>query len=80
MIRVLWPKIQAQNTVQIRVGYAQLINGNITWNPYQTFDPDINLFVEGCEGQGRSISVEFRGQTGWRLDGYKLDLEPLGEF
>lgn len=80
MIRLLWPKMQANGSVQIRVGYAQLINGNVAWNPYQTFDPDFNLFVEGCEGQGRSIAVEFNGLNGWRLDGYKIDLEPLGEF
>jgi hypothetical protein len=81
MIRVLWPKAIAQSPgIQVRVGYAQLINGTIAWNPYQQFDPNINLFVEGCEGQGRSISVEFRSQGGFRLDGYKVDLEPLGEF
>ena len=81
MIRLLWPKIQEQSPpVLIRVGYAQLINGSVAWNPYQSFDPNTNLFVEGCEGQGRSIAVEFKGNNGWRLDGYKLDVEPLGEF
>jgi len=81
MIRVLWPKVQAAAPgIQVRVGYAQLINGTIAWNPYQQFDPNVNLFVEGCEGQGRSISVEFKSQNAYRLDGYKIDLEPVGEF
>lgn len=80
-VRLLWPKIIAPTPgIQVRVGYAQTINGSVTWNPYQQFDPNVNRFVEGCEGQGISVGVEFRGTSGWRLDGYKLNLEPLGQF
>lgn len=81
MIQLLWPKMQAQTPgVNIRVGYQQTVNGSVTWNPYQVFDPNVNVFVEGCEGQGRAMAIEFNGQNGWRLDGYKIEVAPLGEF
>lgn len=80
MVQILWPKMQGPVGIQIRVGYAPLANGNVTWNPYQSFDPTQQSFVEGCEGQGREIAVEFRSQNGFRLDGYKMDLAMLGQF
>lgn len=81
MVQILWPKVQCPpGGIMARVGYAQLLNGAVTWNPYQTYDPNVSQFMEGCEGQGRAIAVEFKSQNGFRLDGYKMDITPLGEF
>lgn len=82
MVQLLWPR--AQNTsglpMQCRVGYAATLNGSVSWNPYFTFDANVNRFAEGTEGQGIAIGVEFRSQNGFRLDGYKMDITDLGEF
>jgi hypothetical protein len=79
-IQSVWPKIQAQSPINVRVGYAQVVNGSTQWNAFQTFDPNSQVFVEGTEGSGRSIGIEINSQNGFRIDGYKLDLQMLGKF
>jgi len=36
--------------------------------------------VDGMLGSGASVSIEFSAPNDFRLDGYKIDLAPLGVY
>jgi len=82
MVQMLWPKFQANSgqPVNVRVGYQQTVNGGVAWNGYQTFDPNTQVFVQGCEGDGRSVAVEFNSNNFFRADGYKLAIVKQGMY
>lgn len=79
-IRKMWPKVQG-GPIRTRVGYQMVVNGPITWGPYQTFDPSSMMFTNHSE-LGRAMAVEFSSadSVDWRIDGYKLELETRGRF
>lgn len=76
----LWPKVQG-GPVRIRVGVQMTVNGDVTWGPYQNFDPTTQVAVDVAQS-ARAIAVEFSMQAtnDWRLDGYRMTLTPDGQF
>jgi hypothetical protein len=38
------------------------------------------MYVDPFPTTGRAVGFEISSQNEWKLDGYKLDMEPLGEF
>ena len=87
----VWPKL-AGDPVKIRVGTQQFVGRDedanpITWGPYVDFDPDSQVVCDtfapddGSEA-GRTQCIEFQTTASnfWRLDGYKLEFDVLGEF
>jgi hypothetical protein len=80
MVDRLWPKIK-NGSVQVRVGAAELVDGTVTWAPAQTFDPTTSVFVDPDPPiEGRAIALEFSASNDFRLDGYKINVTPLGHF
>lgn len=82
----IWPKASGF-PFRARVGFQQSINDPVVWQPYVDFDPAsqryVNPFVdEELPGSGPLYSIEFSGTNGaqWRLDGYKLDVNKIGNF
>lgn len=80
MIARLWPKIQG-GPINIRVGAATTVNGAVTWGASSSFDPSVTLTADIEPVTGRANAVEFSGPSGtsWRMDGYKLDIQPVGD-
>lgn len=85
-VDAIWPKATGSE-FRIRVGYQQSINDSIVWQPYVTFDPSAQRYVnpfsdENLPGSGPLFSLEFSALTGaqWRLDGYRIALNKIGRF
>ncbi len=79
MFKRLWPKIIG-GTVNVRFGAQQFVNGTAAWSVAQPFNPASQVYVDPMFTSGRAVGFELSSQTDWRLDGYKLDMEPLGEY
>lgn len=75
----LWLKITG-SPVSVRLGAQQLVNGSVTWAPAQVFDPSTQMYLD-FEVCGRAIAIEISSTTAlpWRIEGYKIDLELVGE-
>lgn len=80
MMKRLWPKIIG-SPVLIRFGAQQTVNGATEWGPQVTFNPSTDVYCDPGPVSGRAVGFEI-SQTDaiWRLDGYKLDMVPLGEY
>jgi hypothetical protein len=87
LVKRLWPKMKGTGTVAIQVGFQDTPMGAVTWSPAKTFDAETGLdtvfgnrYVD-FELSGRLPAVRFEssGTGGWQLDGYDIDITPLGE-
>jgi hypothetical protein len=78
LVRRVWPKING-GTVNIRIGGAETPDGTITWTTPVSFNPDTDKWVD-LVTQGSTLAIEFSGATNWKLEGYKLEMELLGNF
>jgi hypothetical protein len=79
MIDRLWPKIQ-RGPVNIRVGVQDVVEGAVSFNAPVVFDPSIGVFSDpALPKSGRAIALEISGSD-FRLDGYKINVEDVGEF
>lgn len=67
--------------VTVRIGYQKLLNGVATWAPAQTFDPDTMRYVDFPEPvTGVAFCLEIKSQGQFRLTGYKVTVDPAGQF
>jgi len=86
MVDSVWPKIDGV-AIRVRVGFRDTVGGALTWQDYTTFNPLTDLWIhaivnENLPGSGKAVAVEFSNTTSaaWRIDGYSLNVEPLGPF
>lgn len=79
-IRRVWPKVEG-GSVNVRVGFQELVDGSITWSTAQAFDPTTQLYLD-FEGSGRAVAVEFASTASndWKLNGYKLEVVKRSRF
>jgi len=79
LVRRIWPKIRG-GPVNIQVGVQEEIDGVITYQPAQSFDPATQKYLD-FTANGRLIAVRFDAtcNCSWQLEGYDLELEVLGE-
>lgn len=75
----LWVKGR-NGPFSVRMGVQQLVDGPITWNPVVSHDPSSGVFVDAGPVSGRALAVEFSSANGFRVDGYGIDVKPLGNF
>lgn len=87
MVDAVWPKIVGSTQVKLRVGYRDTVGGALTWQDYATFDPQTDMWInaivnENIQGCGRTVSIEFTAQdsSAWRIDGYSMNVEPVGGY
>lgn len=80
-----WPKITG-GPIEIRVGTQELVDGPILWRPAVPYDPSLSPFADiGDPVSGRAISTDMAssaafGHPHWRIDGYKINVNLLGNF
>lgn len=79
MLKRLWPKIRG-GVVNVRVGSAGVVDGPVTWGPVSVYDPSLMVTADILPITGRANAIEFStsGGVSWRLDGYKMDIDPVG--
>lgn len=80
MLKRLWPKIVG-GQVGIRFGAQQVVDGPIAWGVQATYNPSVDTYIDPGPVTGRAVGIEIASRDVlWRLDGYKVDVEPLGEY
>lgn len=75
----MWPKIQG-GPVSVRLGSQAVVNGATIWTPSMDFDPGSTVYVDLGPISGRALGFEIASDNPWRIDGYKFDLELLGDY
>lgn len=76
----IWPKVIG-GPIDIRLGSQDLVDGNVTWEAAQSFDPMTQMYLDFTIS-GRALCIEFSttGNVAWRVEGYKLEIFPIGFF
>lgn len=77
-VRRVWPRITG-GPVFIRVGVIDMIDGPTIWSDAQTFDPQVDLYVDFL-ARGVAISIEVSAIVPFEFSGYKLEVMPAGRF
>jgi len=82
-IRGIWPRVEGSlgGVVKIRVGTQDIINGPVTWGPYQNFIIGTTQRIDVLMS-GRLLAIELASDTvlEWRWYGYELDVEFGGNY
>lgn len=80
MLDRMWPKIK-DGSVQVRFGVQETVDGSVTWSPYVVFNPATEVFCDADPPvEGRAVGIEISAANAFRLDGYRLNVVPLGTF
>lgn len=88
MVDTIAPKVQGAS-IKLRVGFRDAVGdaSPLQWQDYTTFNPNtdwgVNVITnDNITGCGRSVAVEFTSDTSasWRIDGYSMDVQIVGEF
>lgn len=81
MLKRLWAKIQG-GPVTVRFASQQHVDGAVSWGSSVPFDPTTQTYCDPGPAMGRAVGFEIAGTSSnqWRMDGYKPDMEPLGNF
>jgi hypothetical protein len=80
MLKRMWPKVRG-GSVNVRFGAQQLVQGATLWGTSSIFDPTTQVYVDPGIVSGRAVGIEFQATNKvWALDGYKIDMVPMGEF
>lgn len=76
----IWPLIDG-GPVNIRVGTSDYLDGSITWDGQQSFDPATQRKLDVRPPEGKFIAVEFssNANVGWSLTGYDLNIIATGD-
>lgn len=79
-LQKLWPKLQG-GPVNIRLGSQELVNGPISWATAVAFDPALSRIADNEPVAGAAVGIEISAtSTSFRLDGYRANIVPLGQF
>lgn len=76
----IWPHVEGA-PVWVSMGARETIDGAYTWLPTQKFTPGVDKYLDFIIG-GRFMAVKFESNVEgvWKLEGYNLELEPLGNL
>lgn len=76
----VWPRLTG-GPVNIRLASQDSIDGPTRWTDLVSFDPGVSKSVD-LVTEGATVGIEFSSAADvqWRLEGYKLDLQVLGEY
>lgn len=80
MLDRVWPKIK-DGSVSIRFASQEFVDGPVVWTAPVAFDPTTGVFCDVDPPiSGRAIGLEVTASNDFRLDGYRLNVVPLGNF
>lgn len=76
----IWLKIEG-GPVNVRIGSQTLVNGSITWQPSQLFDPSSLLYLDIiAEGVALAIEISSTRSNNWAFIGYRIEFNVTGNF
>lgn len=79
MITRVWPKITG-GSVNVRFNSQQEVDGPISTGAAVVYNPATDMFADPQTMEGRAVGLEFSATEPWQIEGYKINIEPLGEF
>ena len=73
--------IKGAGNFKVRVGSQEEVNDAVSWSEYQSFDPEVDVYLDFTEN-GRALAVEFSndGDGSFAITGYKVELSLLGNY
>jgi len=77
LVTRIWPKVRG-GPVDVRVGFQELPDGSVTWQSSKTFDPLTQRFLDFTTS-GVLPALEFSSLNVFTVDGYKIEVVPLGD-
>lgn len=79
LVKRVWPKLRGLTTINVRVGAANSLNGDVTWGAAQSFNPSTQKYLD-VTTFGLMPAIRFEGteDISWQLEGYGIEIEPLG--
>jgi len=77
-INRVWVKATG-GPINIRVGFAAVPGGSITWSSTKVFTPATDKFID-VVAAGKAVAIEFSAATSFRVTGYKLEIGTRGRF
>lgn len=80
LVRAVYPRIVG-SPVNIQVGSQMTLDGSVTWNTAQSFNPASDSKIDVLQ-PGVFHAIRFKTTHGgsWRLNGYELDIEVIGAY
>ena len=78
LIRRVWIKASG-GPINVRVGFQEIVDGPITWGSAVVFNPETALWVDAV-GSGKAVAVEFSAAVPFRIIGYKIEGEVVGQY
>lgn len=79
MIKMLMPKVRG-GAVTVRFNSQQVVEGPVSDGLAAAYDPTTQTHVYPHPMSGVAVGFDITGTGHWALDGYKVDIEPMGEF
>ena len=80
----IWPKVGGQSPITVRLGKQEILDGPVTFDNTQTFDPATQKFLDSSAEPVNGLLIAIRYETnsndGWILEGHDLYIERLGEL
>lgn len=80
LLKRLWPKVTGIGPVSVKFGMQTMIDGPTTWGASTTFDPATQVYCDPGLISGRAVGFEISKTGPWKIDGYKIDMVPMGEY
>lgn len=76
----IWPHVEG-SPLYVTIGSQEVLGGVITWEPSQLFTPGVDNYLDFTVN-GMFIAVRFESFTAgeWKLDGYNMEIQPLGNL
>lgn len=65
--------------INIRIGSQEVVDGAVSWSATTAFDPTAEKYVD-IVVSGKAIAIEFSAAVPFRIMGYKVEGEIVGEF
>lgn len=80
LVKGVWPRASGA-PFQVQIGSQDQLDGTITWSTAKTFTPGVDEKVDfAVEAKLWGIRFLSTGDGYWELDGYDVDVEPLGSY
>lgn len=76
----IWPHVEGA-PIQVSIGSQETLGGGVVYAPAQTFTPGTDKYLDFLVN-GLFIAVKFESSVPgvWQLEGYNLEIEPLGNL
>jgi hypothetical protein len=79
VIKRIWPKVTG-SSVDVKFLAQQVVGGAVSRSAPVIFHPETMLYADPGPMSGRTVGIEITSAGNFRLDGYKVEVETMGEY